>query len=245
MNIFRPKLNQINSVVIALLFSCFLYAQKSTTTLKSISGKITYLEAPLPDVNIKIDGTTKGTKTDAQRSYYIEAKVGDVLEYSHVSFKAVAIMIEDVTTTLNIEMTAKTNTLDEVVVKARKKVDKVSHIEAKLNTKFKTSVGTIDPRASGFDIKYIEGKDLNLAAPSLSSALRGKFAGVSASNRIVYIRGLPALWDVDGQIFEIEPTIDISQVVEIYILKQSSVRYGGRSVVVVRTIANTLGNIEE
>ena len=63
--------------------------------------------------NISIKGTSKGTKTSDKGTYQIEAKVGDILEYSHVKFQTVAVIIEDVTTTLNIELQEKDNQLDD------------------------------------------------------------------------------------------------------------------------------------
>ncbi|MCB0463861.1 MAG: carboxypeptidase-like regulatory domain-containing protein [Flavobacteriaceae bacterium] len=216
----------------------------STSLIKTISGKVTHLFAPIPNVNITIKGTSKGTKTNDKGEYSLQANVGDILEYSHVSYTTVAVMIEDVTSTLDIELQEKDNQLNEVLVKGKKQQTSSSIIEEKLNTKFKTAVGTIDPRASGFDIKYIQGKELNPGAPSLATALSGKFAGVFQCGPKMCIRGIPAIWDVDGQLFEEEPTINVSSVLDVYVLKGRTARYGGKSAIVVKTTSNVLGLAE-
>jgi hypothetical protein len=67
-------------------------------------------------VNITIKGTSKGTKTNDKGEYNLQANVGDHIQYSYVGFETVTIMIEDVTSILNIEMDNYVTKLDEVVV---------------------------------------------------------------------------------------------------------------------------------
>jgi len=215
--------------LVLLLFFFFGYtAFSQTTTLKKIKGKITSFNEPLKDVNIIVIGKNRGTKTDIQGSYSIEAEVGDKIQYSYVGFNTIIILIEDITSILNLEMVANTNNLDEVIVKGRTS-GKVLKQAKKAEVKFKTAMGIINPRASGYSIGFIDGKDINLASNTLKDALNGKVSG-----------RLPSTWDVDGQLFTEEPPIDLSNIKDIHILKRvgSTIRYGsfGRNgVIVIRT----------
>ena len=93
----------------------------------------------MPNVNIIIVDASTGTKTDTQGNYTIKAKTGDIIKYSYVGFNTVSIIVEDITTILNIEMTQKVNELDEAVVTARKKPSNVSELEKKLNVTLTTT----------------------------------------------------------------------------------------------------------
>jgi CarboxypepD_reg-like domain len=240
------------SLGITLIFLCLslsIFAQNNSELTKEISGQITHLNAPLPNVNIIILDSKKGTKTDTQGNYNINAKVGDIIQYSYVGFNTISIIVEDITSVLNIEMTQKVNELDEAVVTAKKKVGSVSEIAAKKNAKFKTSKGIINPKTSGFGIAYVDGKDINSGYPTLADALNGKAAGVNGKEGKIVLRGPGyAIWDVDGQIFKEEPPhLDLSNIKDVHFLKAlgSTMSYGsiGRSgVVVVRT---NFGSYEE
>ncbi len=173
--------------LILLFLTVSLVSQENKLLPKEITGKVTYLDAPLANVNIILKGTTIGTKTNTQGNYTIKAKTGDIIIYSYVGFNTVSIIVEDVTKVLNIEMKDKINTLDQVVVTARKKVDKVSELEKKLDVDLITPFGTFNPKKSGFDIKYLSGKNINLSSHSIADAISGKFAGVRAINGKLFI----------------------------------------------------------
>lgn len=105
---------KIKSLLVLLLLTCFSsYAQDS----KTISGKVVSKAdgLPVPGVNILIVGTTKGTSTDFDGKYEIEAKTGDVLQFSYVGFTNQLITVGE-STTVNVSLEEDTNTLDEIVV---------------------------------------------------------------------------------------------------------------------------------
>jgi len=201
----------------------------SSNLTKEISGKVTHLFAPVSNVNITIKGTSKGTKTNDKGEYSLQANVGDILEYSHVSFTTVAVMIEDVTSTLNIELQEKDNQLDEVVVKARIDQEAIE-FEKKMDVELKTSFGTFNPKKSGLDIKYIPGKELNLASINLAASIGGKVAGtrVVGTPPILLIREKPATYVVDGMEVAFPQQIDIGLIEDVYIVKY-------KSLVIIRT----------
>ena len=87
-----------------------LYAQTV-----SITGKVTENSGlPIPGVNIIIKGTNKGTQTDFDGHYSIEAKIGQTLTFSYVGFDTKEIKIKKAGK-LNVILEAGA-ALDEVVV---------------------------------------------------------------------------------------------------------------------------------
>jgi CarboxypepD_reg-like domain len=233
--------------IILLCLPLVLFSQENQLLSKDISGKITYLNAPLENVNIIILDTKTGTKTDAQGYYTLKADVGDIIKYSYVGFNTISILVEDVTTVLNIEMLKKTNELDEVVVLSKKNKGKVLKLAEKKEKKFKTTMGTIDPVKAGYSISYVDGEDLNLAAGSLVGALLGKVAGLKIINGGLYLRGYGSfnnsrqpIWDVDGMVYKSPPPIELTDIKDVYVIRSlaGTVRYGSKGaggVIVVRT----------
>ena len=100
------------------LLSFSLSAQQKSNT---ISGLVTDLGRTISNVNIIIKGSDTGTKTDAKGNYSINASPGDVLIYSYVGMQTTEIIVEDVTTILNIQLTPKVEELKEVVVERQRK----------------------------------------------------------------------------------------------------------------------------
>lgn len=83
-----------------------------------ISGNVTDETGPLPGVSVIIDGTTIGAETDFDGNYTINAKTGDVLQFSYVGMATVK-KIVGTDNTINLAMIVDDNTLDEVVVTAQ------------------------------------------------------------------------------------------------------------------------------
>ena len=107
---------------LALLFLCMLMLNAQSMLSqeeKKITGNITYDAKVLPNVHV-INATSKVfTKSDDKGDYEIPAKVGDEISFSYVGLKTMTIIVEDITSTLNIKMTDEQNVLDDVVIKAK------------------------------------------------------------------------------------------------------------------------------
>ena len=67
-------------------------------------------------MNILIKNSEKGTSTNNKGVYKIRAKEGDILQFTHINMKVIEVLIEDITTILNISMKAANNELDEVII---------------------------------------------------------------------------------------------------------------------------------
>jgi hypothetical protein len=213
-------INILSIFIITLIFSTASWSQE-----KTISGVVSYLETPISDVNIIIEGTTKGVKTNTDGSYVIQAKLGAIINYTHVGFNSVSIVIEDITSTLNVNLSPKANELETTVIKARKKVNSVAEFEKKMDVDLQTPSGTINPRKSGFSIQYISGGKINQGSPSIVDALNGKFAGLTKEgifpNDRLLIRGSPASYIVDG-IKRDQNTVPLGFIEDIYVVKNSA-----------------------
>lgn len=195
----------------------------SNSLMKVINGTVTHQRSPLSNANIIVQGTSKGTKTNAKGQFSIEAKVGDILQFSFVGLKTVSVVIEDVTATLNIELVTDVNQLDEAVVTARKKANSVSAIEKKMDVELLTPFGTINPKTSGFDVKYLPGTEI-VGAGGLYS-LAGKIAGLERVGNQLVIRGRPAMFMVDGIEESFSNIVDLTNIEDIYVIKNRALIY--------------------
>jgi len=230
-----------------ILFSTF--ATFSQTPLKTIKGKVYFSEGPLPNANIIIKGSKKGTQTNSKGLYSIKAQVGDILQYSYVGFKTVSIVIEDVTHTLNVALFPEINELDETIVVAKKTLGKEERIAIKKSAKFESGGRVIDPKKVGFSIRYIDKEDINTTYPDVSSLLKARYA-FKGSKGTLFLKPpssinniSPALWDVDGVLFDKEPPLSLDNITSIRIIKSlaGTNHYGtiGRGgVIIIKTIVN-------
>jgi TonB-linked SusC/RagA family outer membrane protein len=150
-----------------------------------IKGKVTSLEdnEGLPGASVTVKGTLKGTITDVDGQFTIDAKGGEILIISYVGFENM-----EMTATDGIEVTLKqgSSVLQEVVATA-------------LNIQ-KTKAST------GYAIQEVKGTDLLKARePNPLNNLVGKIAGLSvgASAELlgpptILLRGRTPLYVVDG-----------------------------------------------
>ncbi|TBW25875.1 SusC/RagA family TonB-linked outer membrane protein [Gramella sp. KN1008] len=106
---------KILCLMVFLLSGISLFAQQRT-----ISGTVTDAEGvPLPGVNIIVDGTGRGTQTNFDGNYTIEANVGETLTYSFVGFDTTKITIgADTSDQVNVTL-AGASELEEVVITAQ------------------------------------------------------------------------------------------------------------------------------
>ncbi|MBL4905600.1 MAG: carboxypeptidase-like regulatory domain-containing protein, partial [Flavobacteriaceae bacterium] len=244
---------------VLLLFLCFssgLFAQESHLLTKEIKGQITHIGVPLYNVNVIIKGSTIGTKTDASGKYTIKANKGDVILYSHIGYFPISIIVEDVTTVLNIEMTIKETELDEITISASGKAGKTLELANKRRQKFSTSRGNIDPDRAGYAISFIDGEDIKPIYTSLTQALVGKAAGVRIADGRLIVKPVASmnvpvypLWDIDGQLFDEEPPLNLSDIKSVRILKTlaATVKYGREGaggVIVVKMKSNDFSFVE-
>lgn len=232
-------------------------SELSQKTLRTITGKITHLDAPLPDVNIKVKGRIRGTKTNSKGEYQLKAKTGEIIEYSYVGFKSVSIIVEDITEEIHIDMITEVNELDEVIVTVKTIEGNVLKRSKKADQKFNTSRGNFDPKTSGYAIGFIDGDEVSNTYSSIKDALVGKIAGYSVDGigGKAYLRGknssvtqdYPVAWEVDGNFTTEEPLgLDLSQIENVYALKSLAAtnKYGTLGAGGVIVITTKYGNFQ-
>jgi len=246
----------IKMIPLAFLFlSLTIHAQN--TIKKEISGIITYDGAPLTNVNILIKNSEKGTSTNNKGVYKIRAKEGDILQFTHINMKAIEILIEDITTTLNISMKAAKNELDEVIISSKKK-NKQTGLYPKKPKKISSGGFTIDTRRTGYSVSYISGEELNLSGISIGRALQGKIASYKLvvddfGNEYAKLRDTGtiltvkyAIWVVDGQVYNFAPPIPLENIKEVAVLRSFAGvnRFGSEAVGGAIIINTNVGNFD-
>lgn len=201
-----------------------------TTQRISVSGKVTYQESPVRKVNIRVVGFDRGTETDVQGDYRVEARIGQTLKFSHVGFKDVEILLEDTSTVLNIALDDFVETLDEVVITAEAAAKQKEDLQVAMNVDLQLATGKFNPLRSAFTVHYMGGEELRrISSPSIEDLLNGRFSDVvKRPDGFLYIRKSRAKFDVDGFEYEIAPALVFKDIVSLYVVK-------GSSLVVIRT----------
>jgi TonB-linked SusC/RagA family outer membrane protein len=171
----KTKFNGILTLLLALTVQ-FVFAQKT------VSGTVSDDGGPLPGVSVLVKGTTTGVETDFDGKYAIQAKQGDVLQFSYVGKQTVE---KTVGTANTIDVTLvddASNVLDEVTI-----------------------VGfgrKVEPKTATYAVQKLDGEDLNKAKETnIANALSGKIAGVQVtassgsvgSSSRVQLRGVSSL----------------------------------------------------
>lgn len=100
-------------LIISLATSVAVFAQGSG---RMISGTVTDAQgSPLPGVNVVIQGTLKGTISNADGTYQIEASPSDVLEFSFVGYASQSVTVGN-QSVINVTLEEFVQGMDEVVV---------------------------------------------------------------------------------------------------------------------------------
>ena len=170
----KTKIKGLLTLLLALVVQ-ISFAQERT-----ISGNVSDESGALPGVSVLIVGTSVGTETDFDGNYSIQAKTGDVLQYSFVG-KATAQKTVGTQSVINLSMISENNTLDEVVIVAYGTQTK------------KSIVGAV----SSIDAAVIEKQQ----AVSVTSTLQGTVSGVNiisaggqpGDNPTIRIRGVGSI----------------------------------------------------
>ena len=134
-----------------LLIGTSAYAQHIVT------GTVEDADGPLVGASVLVKGTTRGTITDMDGMYAIEAEPGDELEFSYMGYSAQTIKVTG--NTVNVTMAEDTEVLSEVVV---------------------TALGIKrDRKALGYEVGEVNGEDLTKAKETnVANSLAGRVAGL-------------------------------------------------------------------
>ena len=87
---------------------------KKPLNAKMISGIVSDKSGPLPGVSVVIKGIHRGTQTDFDGYYQIEAVTGEELTFSYIGFETKKIIINS--KVIDLQLSESSNSLQEVVV---------------------------------------------------------------------------------------------------------------------------------
>lgn len=193
---------------IIILFSKLAIAQIA----KEVKGVVTFASEGLSNVKVGVIDSDNEVYTNAEGRYSIKVQEGETVYFKYQGMKTLEIVIEDVTSILNVRMTEQVVALDEVVVR-KKKGNSQEDLKIEFGTNknvIRTLSGYKNAASFGFGIKIIDGDDLNPGAIDFISAIQGRFSGriVGAGlNRNIILRGnfslqrqSSVIYDVDGLI---------------------------------------------
>jgi len=189
--------------LLIMIFSLAL-TQEVAAQAKTISGTVKAAsdESPLPGVNVVIIGTTKGTQTDYDGNYTIEASKGDVLEFSFLGMKTQLVTVGDANT-LNVSLLDDALSLDEVIVTAlgiKKEKKALTYAAQEVKGDELTTVKQTNPinSLSGKSAGVTITKSSSGAGGSSKVVLRGS-SSTTNNDPLYVVDGVPMLNSGNGQ----------------------------------------------
>ncbi|WP_422080900.1 SusC/RagA family TonB-linked outer membrane protein [Ulvibacterium sp.] len=200
------------------------FGMQSANAQQTITGTVSDEQGPIPGANILIQGTTRGTQSDFDGNYSIEASPDDVLIISYIGYATQNIVVGD-QTIINVSLQTDQEQLDEVVV---------------------IGYGTVKKSDLTGSVSSVNTDEINKTqVPSLAQAVQGRAAGVVVSKTsgqpgstpTVRIRGIGTvnnadpLYIVDGVPINDIANINFADAESVEILKDASATaiYGSRA----------------
>lgn len=191
-------MKQLNKWILTCLsilcFTGLAWAQE-----KSVSGTVTDAQGmPLPGVNVLVQGTQRGTQTDFDGNFSLQASEGEVLLFSYLGMKSITQAVGSATT-YTITMEADSAELDEVVLVGygTQKKSSITTAVATMDTEIlnQRPISKVDQamvgQMAGVRVKQTSG----VPGKSFSVQVRGT-GSISAGNQPLYV--------IDG--FPLEPS---------------------------------------
>lgn len=138
--------------ILGIHAASFAQGQTVNGTVRSETGEV------LPGVNVVIKGTTRGTATDSEGRYSIQAAADDVLVFSFIGYVQQEVPVNG-RSVIDLSLTMDTQQLEEVVVTA-------FGIER-------------EKKALGYSVQEVQADELTEAREvNVVNSLKGKVAGV-------------------------------------------------------------------
>ncbi|UAB85014.1 SusC/RagA family TonB-linked outer membrane protein [Zunongwangia sp. SCSIO 43204] len=234
MNITILKLiisSRLSAVWLIFLLSLPLLSFSQGLIVKGVVTE-TSTGAPLPGVNVFVEGTTNGTITDFDGNYQIEVEQGEILNFSFLGFITEKRTVES--TTIDVQLKEDSGKLDEVVVigygttTVKDATGSVSSVSEKDFNK--GNIVTPENLLSG----RVAGLSINTGgAPGSGSTIRIRGgASLGASNDpLIVINGLPVDNNTIGGSRSVLSTINPNDIKSFSVLKDASATaiYGSRA----------------
>lgn len=167
-----------------------------------VTGSVTDAnQKPLPLVNVSIMGSERGTQTDPEGKYNINASRDDILLFSHLGMQSMEVHVKRSSDRINVEMQSDTVVFEEVEIKAKYQYKTQKDLLAEyLENKrlIKTVYGIINVDNSPYAMRIIEGENLVIIGEDLRASLLDHFP----QRRLMVAT---ARFEVDGFLYESVP----------------------------------------
>jgi len=214
-----------------------------------ITGKVTNVKgAPLPGVTVVVKGTTNGTVTNADGTYSISAKPGDILAFSFIGMKGKEVPVGN-QTELNVTLEEDIIGIDEVVAigyGTQKKEDLTGSVasadmDAVLDQPNVSVMEGLQGTVPGLNIEQVNraGENPNITIRG-QSTLSGEQAPLIVLDGVIFrgnlidinpsdIRSIDVLKDASARaIYGSQASNGVIQIVTTMGKGQPSIRYSGR-----------------
>ncbi|WP_299184114.1 TonB-dependent receptor [uncultured Aquimarina sp.] len=224
------------------LFFAIFYSFSIHSQTIIVNGTVTGEEdgLPIPGVNVLIKDSAKGTSTNFDGNYAIEANLGDVLIFTYLGLKSQSLKVKS--STMNVKMELEASSLDEIIV---------------------IGYGTQSKKEVTGAVSQVKAKEIaNIITPDVSSALRGQVAGLNVTSSSgepgegsgILIRGVSSLTGSNDPLFVVDgvpqsgdPQLNPNEIETIDVLKDaaSASIYGVRAsggVILITTRRGKEGN---
>lgn len=145
---------QLFTLLAALLLSFASYAQSTVSGVVRSEGD----NETIPGVSVLVKGTTRGTVTDLDGKFQVEAAAGEVLSVSYIGYATKEITIQGGQTQYDVTLASSMSDLSEVVVVG---------YGSQLKKEITGAVQTLD----GDDL-------MDIPATQIGQKLQGQLAGV-------------------------------------------------------------------
>jgi TonB-dependent starch-binding outer membrane protein SusC len=222
---FIQKLNKVKLIVSTI--GLILFSFSAVFAQQQIRGKVSDADgSALVGVNVAIKGTSRGTTTDANGGFRIEAANNSTLVFSFVGYTPVEAVVSG-NQDINISLKVNDSILDEVVVVGYGSVNKkevtgaVQTIGAKeiKDIPVSTIGQKLQGQVAGVQINQTSGKP----GTGMNIRIRGQLSVSAGSDPLYVVDGFP----ITGTINNINP----DEIEELTILKDaaSTSLYGSRA----------------
>ena len=158
-------MKKVITLVCLVLLMVFAIPPGVLGQTKTIKGIVVEEETqmPLPGVSVAIQGTTKGTMTDAEGNFNLEAENGQILQFSFIGYASKELTVGN-STNIKIELQTDVQAIDEVMVTAEFGMKRVA-------------------RSIGSSIQNVKAADISDSGrESFISALQGRVAGLNVTS---------------------------------------------------------------
>lgn len=214
----------IGFLLVLFMVSVSAYSQTVNVTGTVVSEGD---EEPVPGALVSVKGTQKGTVTDIDGKFSIQASVGETLVVSFIGFTTQELVVTADATTIQVTLGYETSDLSEVVVVGygsqvkREVTGAVQSVnEAELKDMPVSSVAQkLQGRMAGVQINQTTGKP----GQGMNVRIRGQLSVSGGSQPLYVVDGFP----ITGDINQINP----DEIQEISVLKDaaSTSLYGSRA----------------